>query len=177
MEILKHVTKSERKVIVDVIESLKLHNCVTVFNNYINAKYSDIDSQYERDYHNILNNSLNSFGQEILREYFENMSPEQRVEVLIEAHMDCPYSFCNACDNYEVDWFLNTYVNDPAERLKKVQKYMYACLEKLDANIARTNKEKELEQVQKSYDNAKKYMEKYQAEVKMYEERLAKLNK
>lgn len=165
MEIIKFVNKSEHDTILKVIASLNAVNCVESFNNYLNSNRNNMTSQYEKEYNNRLNNDINRFGREILTNHFKSLTEERRLEILVETHMDSPYSFCNAYDNWEVNWFIETYINDPVDRVKAIKKYMVECLDWVEAKYAETNKEKELKVLSDKLANAEKQLAHYQQQI------------
>ena len=76
----------------------------------------------------------------------------RKLELLVEVHIDCPYSFESAYDNEEFDWFINNYVDSPAERLARIKDYMVKKLNDVEFKLSRTNTLKEREVLKERLD-------------------------
>ena len=151
MEILNCVKKDEREIILGVIDKLTEFNCVETFSKYLYTNTSKM-SEFEREYNTALRRDLVDLAKEVLTSYFSQLTENRKLELLVEVHIDCPYSFESAYDNEEFDWFINNYVNSPAERLVRIKDYMVKKLNDVEFELSRTNTLKEREALKERLD-------------------------
>ena len=109
-------------------------------------------SEFEREYNTALRRDLVDLAKEVLTSYFSQLTENRKLELLVEVHIDCPYCFESAYDNGEFDWFINNYVNSPAERLVKIKGYMVKKLNDVEFELSRTNTLKEREVLKERLD-------------------------
>ena len=155
MEILNCVKKYEREIILGVIDKLTEFNCVETFSKYLYTNTSKM-SEFEKEYNTSLRRDLVDLAKEVLTSYFSQLTEDRRLELLVGVHIDCPYCFESAYDNGEFDWFINYYVNSPAERLVKIKGYMVKKLNDVEFELSKTNTLKEREVLKERLDHLTK---------------------
>ena len=155
MEILNCVKKDEREIILGVIDKLTEFNCVETFSKYLYTNTSKM-SEFEKEYNTSLRKDLVDLAKEVLTSYFGQLTEDRRLELLVGVHIDCPYCFESAYDNGEFDWFINYYVNSPAERLVRIKGYMVKKLNDVEFELSKTNTLKEREVLKERLDHLTK---------------------
>ena len=155
MEILNCVKKDEREIILGVIDKLTEFNCVETFSKYLYTNTSKM-SGFEKEYNTSLRKDLVDLAKEVLTSYFGQLTEDRRLELLVGVHIDCPYCFESAYDNGEFDWFINYYVNSPAERLVRIKGYMVKKLNDVEFELSKTNTLKEREVLKERLDHLTK---------------------
>ena len=155
MEILNCVKKDEREIILGVIDKLTEFNCVETFSKYLYTNTSKM-SGFEKEYNTALKRDLVDLAKEVLTSYFSQLTEDRKLELLVGVHIDCPYCFESAYDNGEFDWFINYYVNNPAERLIRIKSYMIKKLNDVEFELSKTNTLKEREVLKERLDHLTK---------------------
>ena len=155
MEILNCVKKDEREIILGVIDKLTEFNCVETFSKYLYTNTSKM-SGFEKEYNTSLRRDLVDLAKEVLTSYFGQLTEDRKLELLVEVHIDCPYCFESAYDNGEFEWFINYYVNSPAERLIRIKNYMIKKLNDVEFELSKTNTLKERETLKERLDHLTK---------------------
>ena len=108
--------------------------------------------EWEREQNAGLSSEVVVLAKEYLTSYFSQLAENRKLELLVEVHIDCPYSFESAYDNEEFDWFINNYVDSPAERLVRIKDYMIKKLNDVEFELSRTNTLKEREVLKERLD-------------------------
>ena len=171
MEINK-IFKEERKEILEFVTNLPEDNCIENFCNYLD---SCPENKFEKDYVRKLNYNLRSFGETILRNKYKNLSQEKMLDIIVDAYMECPYSYDAYRNNGEFEEFIDYNTTCQREAYIFIKQYMIDMYNKLIKDLDKTKTEKEIEGLKKMIAERESTLNRYNEDIQKYKEKLEKL--
>ena len=171
MEINK-IFKEERKEILEFITNLPEDNCIENFCSYLD---SCPENKFEKEYVRKLNYNLRSFGKTILRNKYRNLSQEEMLDIIVDAYMECPYSYDAYRDNGEFEEFIEYNTTCQKEAYTIIKQYMIDIYNELIKTLDKTKAENEIESLKKMIAERESWLDRYNEDIQKYKEKLEKL--
>lgn len=170
---ITEVFTNEMSKIEEVINNLPMEGCLSKFNKYLDSK--DIQSEIEKEFIKKLNCSLSKFVIDIFMKKYENMSKE---ELLKEIRSTMKGDGCGDVENWVSDCSLTEVLHNYSDSdiYEDIKKYMDNTFKALKISYSQTSAQKSSEELKKQIEKYEKYVKDYNEKLEGFKTQLSKLD-